>query len=136
MAGNLCFMKSNPNPLGEWIRNGLMEIGRNQVWLAEKVGVQAPQISRIINGGSETSPELLSAIADALGKPRAQIFRVAGYLEKISEDDEWVEETNYKLKKIPHNLRGVATALIDGLLDGNSQEKRRSKAGPASPKKV
>ena len=72
------------NSLGAWIRLGLQELGQNQVWLANKIGVQPPQVSRIIGGGSEATPDILAAIADALGKPRIQAFRAAGYIEKVT----------------------------------------------------
>ena len=88
---NLRYMTGNPNKLGEWIRGGLDELGQTQIWLAERIGVQAPQVSRIISGKSEAPPDVLSAIADALGKPRIQAYRAAGYLEKLPRSDEIAE---------------------------------------------
>jgi len=136
MASNICFVKINVNKLGNWIRDGLRDINRNQVWLAEKIGVQAPQVSRIISGSSETTPDLLSAIADALGKPRIQAYRAAGYLQQEPKADEWVEEMNHKLLRLPSNLRGVAGRFIDSMLEGeekNGRSKTNPKSKPAKP---
>lgn len=118
-------MKSNTNRLGEWIRAGLKDANKNQVWLAEKIGVQPPQVSRIISGSSEPTADLLSAIADALGKPRLQAYRAAGFLDPQTEDDEWVEEMSYKLKRLPPNLRSVAATVINSLVEGESTTPRR-----------
>lgn len=122
MAGNLYCMKSNITPLGEWIRTGLKNINKNQVWLAAKIGVKPPQVSRIISGNSEATPDLLSSIADALGKPREQAYRVAGYLDKVPKSDEWVEETSHKLNLIPLGLRTVTSKFIDSMLEGDQQQ--------------
>lgn len=127
MKGNIYYMKSNASPLGNWIRTGLKEIGQNQEWLAEKVGVRPPQISRIISGNSDASPDLLSAIADALGKPREQIFRVSGYLEKVPQHDEWVEEMSHKITLIPVPLRGVAKKFIDSMVEGEQLNRSKTR---------
>lgn len=124
-------MKSNTNQLGEWMRDGLRDIGKNQAWLAEKVGVQPPQISRIISGSSEATPDLLSAIADALGKPRIQAYRVAGFLEKLPEGDAWVEEMTYKIKVMPTTYRTVISKFINALLEGEGLEHSVQKTKPA-----
>lgn len=111
MSGNLHYMKSNGNPLGEWIRSALADLGRNQIWLANKVGVQPPQISRIIKGSSETTPDLLGAIADALGRPRVQAYRAAGYLEPQSQDDE-LESIMHEVKKMHKDDQAELLAYI------------------------
>lgn len=104
------------NNLGIWIKEGLNKIGKNQVWLADKVGVEPPQISRIISGESEARPELLNKIADALHKPRVQAYRAAGHLSNISEQDEWIEQTSYKLSQLDPARRQIAENLLDALL--------------------
>jgi len=125
--GNLYYMKSNTNKLGTWIREGLNELGKNQAWLADKIGVQAPQVSRIISGASEATPDLLSAIADALGKPRAQAYRAAGYLNQESPKDEWVEEMTYKLNKLSPAMRGVAERFINSMVEGQEADQPKTK---------
>lgn len=130
MDGNLNYMKSNANKLGVWIRDGLNELGKNQAWLAEKVGVQPPQISRIISGSSEAPPDLLGAIADALGKPRAQAYRAAGYLNQEAAADEWAEEMTYKLNKLSPGLRAVAERFINSMVEGEEADRQKAKAKP------
>jgi len=134
MAGNLDFVKSNETNLGKWIRLGLKDVNRNQVWLAEKVGVQPPQISRIISGASEATPDLLSSIADALGKPRIHAYRAAGYLDPQPPEDEWAEQTTHKLRKLSPGLRSVADRMIEGLLkeeETNERTKPKTRSAKA-----
>lgn len=129
MSGNLCFMRGNDEltPLGKWIKDALDKSGRNQVWLAGKIGVQPPQVSRIMRGGSEATLDVLSAIADALGKPRIQAYRAAGHLDPIPEADEWVEETSNKIKLVPPALRSLVSSVIDSSIRGEEAEKTRSR---------
>lgn len=102
-------MESN---LGVWIKDALKGIGRNQTWLAEKIGVQPPQVSKIISGGSEVTPENLIAIADALGKPRIQAFRAAGWIDPIPKANEVVEELTEEVMKLPSNDQQEILAFI------------------------
>ena len=125
-------MKSNSSKLGDWIRQGLKDVNRNQVWLAEKIGVQPPQVSRIISGGSEATPDLLSAIADALGKPRAQAYRAAGYLNPEPVADEWVEEMSHKLKLLSPRVRDIASKIINALAEGEPEPNGKTKPKPKS----
>jgi plasmid maintenance system antidote protein VapI len=135
MGVNIYYMKSNVTPIGEWIRKGLKDIGKSQVWLAEKIGVQPPQVSRIISGASETTPDILSAIADALGKPREQVYRVAGYLDKKPQKDEWLEEMTHKLGLVPPALRGVAGKFIDSMVEDEQEAQARGRK-PSPGKKA
>lgn len=112
MTGNLSFMKSNVTTLGEWIRAGLKDAGKNQVWLAEKIGVQPPQVSRIISGVSEPTPDLLSSISDALGKPREQIYRAAGLLPPVAKVDEEMESILHEITKLPKDDQREVLAFI------------------------
>jgi transcriptional regulator with XRE-family HTH domain len=103
IGGNINFMADNISSLGEWIREGLARLGKNQTWLANKIGVEPPQMSRIITGASPTTIDNLIAIADALGKPRSQVFRAAGYIEPIGLKDELDEAFLYNFRKLPED---------------------------------
>lgn len=104
------------NNLGEWIKKCLSDLGKSQAWLAAEVGVQPPQISRIISGESEATPDVLNGIADALRKPRIQAYRAAGHFGNPPEEDAWVEEMNHKLSLVPETQRKVAERLLDALI--------------------
>lgn len=84
------------SPLGKWIKAILDEQGKNQAWLATKIHVQPPQVSRIMSGESDTSLSTLNAIADALGKRRSEVYRVAGHFEPITTQDDQAEQILYE----------------------------------------
>jgi hypothetical protein len=104
MSGNLRYMPNNPVKLGEWIRLGLEDINKSQVWLAEKIGVQPPQVSRIISGRSETSPDILSAIFNTI------------YLTPLGNPNPWSRDIVQKLgaagRTIPRYHRNGTTRFI------------------------
>lgn len=114
------------NNLGEWIRIGLDEMGKTQAWLAAQVGVQPPQISRIISGESEATPDVLNKLADALRQPRIQAYRAAGHFQETSADDRWIEEMTYKLNQIPPALRPIASKVIEGFATAEEREQDQS----------
>lgn len=115
------------NNLGAWIKEGLSSKGQTQAWLAKQVGVQPPQISRIISGESEATPDILNRIADALLLPRAQAYRAAGHLTQVTDDEEWAELMMYKLNKIKKPFRSMAEKMISSIADAEDRE-----AAPAS----
>lgn len=113
---NICFMVNN---IGSWIKQGLADIGKNQAWLAEAVGLQTPQISRIISGSSEATPDVLNRIADALRKPRIEAYRAAGHFSEKTNEDPWVEKMNVKLNGIKDPAsRALAERVLESLISG------------------
>src|SRR5687767_7231595 len=111
--GNINFMTSNTaTSLGIWIKTCLEEVGENQVWLANKIGVTPPQVSRIISGYSVAPPETLGAIADALGKPRIQAYRAAGYIEQVTATERDIEDIIHEVEKLPRQDQAEVLAFI------------------------
>ncbi len=62
-------MSSAPTPLKRLLRDE----GRKQSWLAERVGIAQPALSRIVNG-LHCDRETREAIAAALGRPVVDVF--------------------------------------------------------------
>lgn len=98
--------------LGEWIRVHLERKGKNQKWLAEKIGVKPPQMSRIISGSSDTTPDILVAIADALGQRRSEIFRAAGYIETLTEEETQREQLIFETRDLTDEEKREVIAFI------------------------
>jgi transcriptional regulator with XRE-family HTH domain len=115
-------------PLGKWIKAALDDRRKNQAWLAEQVGVQPPQISRIMRGLSEALPDLLSAIADALGRPRIEIYRAAGHIEPATSADEVEERIMHALNKLPLEERKKWARRIEVDIDETVGPRRPAKS--------
>jgi transcriptional regulator with XRE-family HTH domain len=124
IGDNIDYMTGNTTVLGQWIRENLKEKGRNQAWLAERISVQPPQVSRIISGESEATTDMLNAIADALGKPRIQIYRAAGHIEPATTQDELDEAILHHARRLPLDERERWVKRLES--DADFYEQRRT----------
>lgn len=71
---------------GEWLKKELARAGISQTDLANRIGLQPPQVSRIISGTRGTDLDVLEAIANVLKIPPEVVFRAAaGKNEKQTE---------------------------------------------------
>jgi transcriptional regulator with XRE-family HTH domain len=52
----------------------LMEDGRKQNWLAERVGIDEPRLSRIVGGKLHADEDTQEKIAAALGRKVSEVF--------------------------------------------------------------
>lgn len=132
---NISFMADNRDELsdlGKWIKVGLDGIGKNQAWLAKRIGVQPPQVSRIMRGLSEATPDLLNKIADSLGKPRIQIYRAAGHIETATPQDELDERILHALNSLPIEERRKWARSIEANVEIREYEPRRKPAKSAN----
>ncbi|HAR46112.1 MAG TPA: hypothetical protein DCS05_08065 [Nitrospiraceae bacterium] len=121
---------------GSWLKDELIKARINQTDLALKIGLQPPQISRIISGDRGTSIEVLEGIANVLKIPPEVVFRAAAGLPTKTESDEWVEEMKYKISQIPPELRPTAGRVIAGFVEEETKVSRPARREPkASPVK-
>jgi len=126
MQGNINFMASNDEltPLGKWIKAALEAKGKNQVWLAKQIGVEPPQVSRIMRGKSEAPAKLLSSIATKLSQKRSEIFRAAGYIESLTPEDAVDESLLFHSRRFPLEERERWVRRIES--DAEDYEQRKA----------
>jgi len=68
------------NAIGDMIKNRRLSKGWSKRALAEKAGISHSEVHRIENGERENpSVPILNALADALGIPKDDLLRIAGY---------------------------------------------------------
>lgn len=70
---------------GEWLSEQLDERGWTQAELARRAYISQSTLNRIVNGMRQPGPDATQAIAKALGKPPAEVFRHAGLLPPVPE---------------------------------------------------
>ena len=128
ITSNINFMADKKDdqftPLGLWIKSALEKKGKNQAWLAEQVGVQPPQITRIMKGQSETTPQLLGNIATKLSRTRSEIFRAAGFIESLTPEDAVDEGLLFQSRRLPLDERERWVRRIES--DANDYEQRKT----------
>lgn len=120
------FMTNNGEltKLGKWIKATLDEKKKNQIWLAGKIGVQPPQMSRMMRGGTEVLTAHLNAIADALGKRRAEIYRAAGHIEPVTKKEDLDEGVLFHFHRLPLDEQERWARRIED--DANDYQQRKA----------
>lgn len=97
---------------GEWLKVQLIEQDMTQSELAVRIGVQPPQVSRLISGEREATPETLIKIADALRMSRQQVFRAAGLLPPDPDANKMIEKILHEVQDMPEIDQQEVLAFI------------------------
>lgn len=124
------------NTFVDWLLNEMNSQGLSQAALAKKADVSRTAISNLINGSRGMGIELCTAIAHALKIPPETVFRAAGLLPPVSEDDAEWEIWKAKLAQLsPENRQRFLRLMETELQYQEKQEERtatrkRKKTGP------
>lgn len=92
--------------------------------LAEKIGFSQAAVSRVESGETPATAKFAVAIADALDVDTNVVFRAAGLLPPVSEEDEWAARIYRRLERMQPQYRDIAETLIDALYQKEQSEKK------------
>lgn len=92
-------------PFSEWLTARMQEKGWSNADLANAAGINRQVIWGWLNRNKKPSQEMLKAIAKALELPVEQVYRAAGGLPPISDDDEWIEMIEAEARQLPNDLK-------------------------------
>lgn len=84
----------------QWLRNEIARQGLSQADIARRADISPSQVSRIINATSTPSQDALSAIARALRLPPDEIYRQAGLLPPIPNNDAEIAELDHIARQL------------------------------------
>jgi transcriptional regulator with XRE-family HTH domain len=84
----------------EWLQREMNDRGLSQSDLGRLAGLNRAVISKIINQTSKPTPETVETIARALKLPPEEVFRAAGLLPAIPDDQSKITELNYLLNML------------------------------------
>lgn len=108
----------------EWLDEELRGRRWKRADLARATGMTSSTMTRIFNGERKPGPDLCNAIADALDLPPETVFRKAGLLPELPEDDDqFLSETIEAFKRLSIEERQVA--LENMLAQLRRQQKKR-----------
>ncbi len=96
---------------GEWLINEMKIRGMSQAALARSSKLTTGAISHLISGNRQPGPDACNAIADAFNYPPDYVFRVAGLLPELEDDDP------PGLEELEHLYRIASEALQREILD-------------------
>lgn len=99
------------NEFGSWLRNEIKKSGKTQAEFSDLIGVEQPQLSRILNGTRGTTNQVLDRIAVVLGVSPESVFRMAGELRTTSTDP-FTEEAKLLFSQLPPDRREEAIRYI------------------------
>jgi len=68
-----------------------------------------------MRGESGAGPELLKAIANALGVPETEVFQLAGLMRKNHSINDRSARLAYRISQLPAEDQETIDAMIDGL---------------------
>jgi transcriptional regulator with XRE-family HTH domain len=90
-----------------WLNNELKKRDWLAADLARKAKLGKSTITRILNGGRDAGPEVCVAIAEALGEPPEKVFRLAGLLPELSQEDATLRELMEYARTLTRDQRKV-----------------------------
>lgn len=96
----------------EWIEDSLKSRNWKPADLARAAGVPDATLSNVLNGKRKPGPDLCLAIATALGEPPEKVFRLAGLLPSLPNDDGDVQEVIDIIKNLPPAKRKQALDFL------------------------
>ena len=94
---------------GIWLRKKIKETGKTQAEVSSLIGVEQPQLSRILSGERGASIQVLKALARVLNIPDEQVFAKAGVMDEKPE-------RNQKIDQITHLLYSLNEENLEELL--------------------
>jgi len=89
------------NKLVPWINEELESRGWTMRELARRSGVSHAAISLVLSEQQRPTFEFCEKIARGLGEPPEKIFRIAGLLPRLTNDQEVAEQVLHYLEQMP-----------------------------------
>jgi transcriptional regulator with XRE-family HTH domain len=107
--------------LADFVRAERTRQKLSQTDLAGRMGKVRAVVNKIESGSNDPTLDTLQDLAKALNYPLTSILDMLGYDVGLQNNDEWVEEMNYKIKLLPKALRPIAEKMFAALYDGAEQ---------------
>jgi transcriptional regulator with XRE-family HTH domain len=96
-----------------WLNQELKERRWQQKDLAEAAGVSDSTITLVLKGDRKPGADLCNGIARAFGIPPEEVFRMAGLLPALpEEDDELARQLVEKFKRLPIEKRREVLSYV------------------------
>lgn len=96
------------NEFKEWIEQEMQKRSWRQIDLARAGGIDPVTLNRILSMERKAGPDSCQAIARALGLPPEEVFRRAGLLPKLPEENSTLRRITLRLRELLDDDRGQA----------------------------
>lgn len=119
----------------EWLLHEMGQRNMSQQELAQKSGITAAQISRVISGQRGLGEKSLTAIAHALKISPISIFRKAGLLPE-GGDNASFEDWQFLLNQLPPQEQEEVRKIVEMKIERRQKEELSARSAQFKPKKV
>ena len=101
-----------------WIESELQKRGWQVSELARRADTYPATIARIINRERKPGPDVCQGIARAFGMPSEDVFRIAGLLPQLPDEDATLKHITTRLRGMMQNRQGQAVIpYIENIVD-------------------
>lgn len=98
----------------DWLEQELKNRRWRQTDLAQAMGMSDSTISHLLAGNRNPGPDLCNGIARAFGIPPEEVFRMAGLLPPLpEEDDEMARRIVESFKRLPIEKRREILSFVE-----------------------
>lgn len=105
VRGNMTFI--------EWIEQELETREWKQATLAQVMGTSEGMVSMVLKGARNPGPDFCNGVARAFGVPPETVFRLAGLLPALpEEDDELARQLVENFKRLPIDKRREVLSYV------------------------
>ncbi|PKN93963.1 MAG: hypothetical protein CVU44_06055 [Chloroflexi bacterium HGW-Chloroflexi-6] len=106
-----------------WLLRELKVRDMSQSDLARIAGLGSGTISNIVSGNRKVGQETLVKIAHALRLPDETVFRAAGLLPQVSEEDAKFKDWKYLLERLSERDFSILRDLAEKMVSENEKER-------------
>ena len=117
----------NHHRFKDWLLQEMSKREWSQADLARSADLNRAVINKLLNGQSSPRPSTLEAIARAFKLPVESVYRVAGLLPEVTEDDSFTEEALHHIKKIQSPHRKVTALTLLKALRREEEDEQNKK---------
>lgn len=106
------------NKFNDWINEELAKRNWRQADLARAAGMDTATLNRILSMERRAGPESCQAIAHAFNLPPEEVFRRAGLLPYLPEEDDMIKRITSRLRALLADRRGqTVLSQIETIVD-------------------
>jgi transcriptional regulator with XRE-family HTH domain len=114
----------------EWLSAEMKTRGWSQAELARRANTSRSAINGLLSGWRGPGPDLARSIAHALKLPDETVFRAAGLLSPVSDDEAKFEDWKYLLEGLSERDLSILRDLAEKMAAENEKERALKSLNP------
>jgi len=133
MNGAKMLLMSDRLDFSHWLQIEREKRGWSQNELANRANIGRAIINKTESGSNDPAPKTLQALARAFGYPVEALYRIAGYLPVVPNNDPLIEEGIFILKQLEGEDKEEALRYLRLRREVQSQRGHHAQRGKPRP---